>query len=251
MTLEEVFGELQDVFRPIAEWRDGNLDAVQPVEEIQPEPALRHQLRQSLIGRGNDPNIDAAGRGPAYAFDRHLLDGPQQFGLGGRRQIRDFVQKQRPFVRMLEFASPRSNTSRNPLLYPEQLRLQQRVDDGRTVDGHEWPVSSNAQVVNLASHQLLAGSGFAFNEYGEVGCGDAFDAFTHGTDAAAGSDDRRGAVRQGAHTSEQPASHGALDDKNERAEVASALEASVDPTRRIPRRPRKRRRWRRASDLQA
>ena len=44
MPLEKVLGELEDVVRPFAQRRDVDLDAMQPVVEIQPEPSARDQL---------------------------------------------------------------------------------------------------------------------------------------------------------------------------------------------------------------
>jgi hypothetical protein len=44
MPLQEVFGELEDVLRPLAQRRDVDLDAVEAVEQIEAEAAARDQL---------------------------------------------------------------------------------------------------------------------------------------------------------------------------------------------------------------
>ena len=46
--------------RPLAQRRNGDLDAVQAVEQVEPEPPTRHQVRERLVRGRDDPHVDHA-----------------------------------------------------------------------------------------------------------------------------------------------------------------------------------------------
>jgi hypothetical protein len=83
--------------------------------------------------------------------------------LRRRRQVGHFIEKERTLVRVLELAPASANAGRRPILNPEQLRLEQRFDNGRAVHRHEWCPPATTQLVNLARDELLAGPRFAFD----------------------------------------------------------------------------------------
>src|SRR5436190_170647 len=67
-----------------------------------------------------------------------LLEEPQDFRLRGRGHVADFVEEDGAAARLLELADPLPvGPGERPLLVPEQLALQQRLGDGRAVDGEE------------------------------------------------------------------------------------------------------------------
>ena len=104
-----------------------------------------------------------------YAFDRELLHHAQELGLGRRGEIGDLVEEDGPFVRQLELARAPPYPGGGPILNAEQLRLDQRVDDRRAVDGDERPSAAGALLVDLSGDELLARAALAFYQYREVG----------------------------------------------------------------------------------
>jgi hypothetical protein len=56
---------------------------------------------------------------------------------------------------------------------PEQLGLEQRFGNRRTVDRHKRSVSTRAEGVHCAREEFLAGAALAFDEHGGVACGSA------------------------------------------------------------------------------
>jgi hypothetical protein len=94
-------------------------------------------------------------------LDGEILDGAEQLGLGGQREVGHFVEKQRAAVGVLELAPAALDAGGRALLDAEQLRLEQGFHECRAIDGHERAVPSPAQVVDLAGHQLLPHSAFA------------------------------------------------------------------------------------------
>ena len=197
MALEKILRELDDVVAARAQRRHLHVDAVEPVVEVQPEPAVLDQPRQRPVGRDDDARVDPARAEAADPLDREILNRAQQLRLRGRRQIRHLVEEQRAVVRVLELAAPAAHAGGRPLLDPEQLRLEQRLDDGGAVDRDERPLPAPTELVDLPRDELLARSRFALDEYGEIGCRDALDALAHGADRLARADERRGAVGRG------------------------------------------------------
>ena len=116
----------------------------------------------------------------ADALDGEVLDGAQQLRLRRRREVRDLVEKQRAVVRRLELAPPAAHAGGGALLDPEQLRLDQGLDDRGAVDGDERAAPAATEFVDLPRDELLAGARFAFDQDGEVGGRDALDSLAHG-----------------------------------------------------------------------
>ena len=114
------------------------------------------QRGERPIRRDDDPRVDLAGAAPTHSLDREVLNRAQQLGLRRRRQVGHLVEEQRPSVRVLELPAPAADAGRRPVLDAEELRLEQRLDQRRAVDGDERPFAPPAQVVNLARDELLA-----------------------------------------------------------------------------------------------
>jgi hypothetical protein len=82
--------------------------------------------------------------------------------LRRKRQIADFVKKQGAALGVLEFPLPAANTGRGAIFDAEELGLQERFDQGRTVNRNERPTSSGADIVNLSGDELLSRAAFPF-----------------------------------------------------------------------------------------
>jgi hypothetical protein len=53
--------EQRDVFRALPEWRDGDGEDIEPVEQIFPEPAILDLFLQVPVAGRDDPDIDLDG----------------------------------------------------------------------------------------------------------------------------------------------------------------------------------------------
>ena len=93
------------------------------------------------------------------------------------RQVRDFVEEQRAAVGLLELAAPAADAGRRPFLDPEQLRLEQRFDDRRAVEGERRAVAPVTERMHAARDQFLARAALALDQHDEVLAGGASDAF--------------------------------------------------------------------------
>jgi hypothetical protein len=65
-------------------------------------------------------------------------------------------------VGVLELSAPPADAGRRPFLDAEQLRFEQRFDDGGAVDGDERSFAPPAALVNLTRDELLARAGLPF-----------------------------------------------------------------------------------------
>jgi hypothetical protein len=95
-----------------------------------------------------------------------LLQNAQQARLHGRRNVADFVQKDRPALgqgKAAGFVPPRVRERAG--FVAEQFRFQQRVGQGAAVDGHEGLILAPRQRVDGAGEQLLAGAAGALDQH--------------------------------------------------------------------------------------
>jgi hypothetical protein len=101
------------------------------------------------------------------------LQDSQQLHLRLLGEITDLVQEQGPSLGQGEAAGlVLLGVGECPLLVTEQLGLDQSVGDGGAVDRDERPIPARTQVVDRSGDQLLAGSGFAFDQDRALAVGD-------------------------------------------------------------------------------
>src|SRR5262249_61080414 len=78
---QEVRGEQGNVVAPLAQRGQADLDRIEPVQQIFPEPARLYFALDVRIGRGDHAHIGAArGRGP-HALELSRLEHAQELGL--------------------------------------------------------------------------------------------------------------------------------------------------------------------------
>ena len=104
----------------------------------------RHNLLgQQFIGGREDPDVDLDRLGRPDSGHHALLKRPEDFRLGRKRHIPNFVEKQRPTVRQFEFAGPIGHRPRKASFHvPEELTLNQFGRDRRAVHFDKRPVSA-------------------------------------------------------------------------------------------------------------
>ena len=90
-----MFGQGQDVGRPLSQRRHGHLDHVEAIEQVLAEPSGGDFRLQIAVRGGKDANIAGPGLRVAHALVAALLQQSQQLGLQGQRQIADFIEEER------------------------------------------------------------------------------------------------------------------------------------------------------------
>src|SRR5262249_23615773 len=101
---------------------------------------LDGRLQVAICGRDH-ADIGANGLGSTDALELALLQHAQQSNLRLRRQLANLIQEERAAFRKLETTeAPLQRSREGALLVTEQLRADQRLGDGRTIDADESPL---------------------------------------------------------------------------------------------------------------
>ena len=162
--VEEEADEFGDVFLPLPQRGERDLDHLESIVEILAELAAFDHLLEALMRRGEDPHIDGDSAPAAELLDLTFLQHAKQLRLQHERNVAHFVEEDRATARQLEFSRPGLDAGGHAALDAEELRLQQRLRQRGAVDGHEWLVFPRRIAVDEPRHHLLAGSRFAPNE---------------------------------------------------------------------------------------
>lgn len=157
---------------PFALTQGRNLDGQdgQAVIEVQPEISLSDFLRQVLIRRRNDPDVDRDAMLTAYRADILFLEDPQQAVLQDIRHISDFVEEQRPAIGRFKkayFTIPVSSR-KGPAYIAEEFTFQQTFRNGPAVDRHKRAVPAMTQIVYGLSQHFFARPGFSHEENSRI-----------------------------------------------------------------------------------
>ncbi|CAG9202602.1 hypothetical protein PSP6_210220 [Paraburkholderia tropica] len=171
----EMLGEQHDVLRSFAQRRQAHTRQIDPVEQIHAEIAGDHGTLQIDIGRGHNPHVDAPRARRAHARHLALLQYAQQFRLEWRREIADFVEKDRAFVCVLEITGAAALRARERArLVTEEFRFGQLRIDGAAIHRDERPLAA-ADMMDVTRDQFLAGAGLAEYQRGRRAGSDLLD----------------------------------------------------------------------------
>jgi hypothetical protein len=192
--LEEMFKQQRDIVAAGAQRRDTEVNDVDPIEQILAEEALSHHLGEIAIGGRDDPHIhalvDAIGADLLY-FAR--FEETQEQALHPRRHLADLVEQNGSLVGCFELAGPVAvGAGEASLQIAEQLRLEERFRQARTIHRDERAITAGALLMDRARHELLARAAFARDQYFRVGVGNPRDFFLEFAECSTLPDEGRG-----------------------------------------------------------
>src|SRR5579859_3921671 len=99
-----------------------------PEIEVLAEGAFANHLFEISVSGADDADIYFARKIRSQPLDFALLQNPQQFGLKRKRQVANFVDKNRPCVRFFETATAAlAGTGKGTPLVAKKLVIDQRV----------------------------------------------------------------------------------------------------------------------------
>ena len=109
---KEILNQERNVFRPLAQRRNANLNRIQPIKKIFPE-APGQNFSAEIAIRGRDQvHVDLFHFRRPDLLNLAVLDHAQQLGLHRHRSLADLIEKDRASVRVLEKAWPGVGRSR-------------------------------------------------------------------------------------------------------------------------------------------
>src|SRR5262245_10128656 len=131
---QEQFRQRENVFAPVTQWRETDLRAAQPIEEIGAKAAAIDLSREIAVRRRDDsagerPRLRASDTPHAVLFEE-----PQQLRLHGGRQLADLVEKYSPVgCRLEETRAVGNGAGEGPARMPEELALHDTLRKLRAV----------------------------------------------------------------------------------------------------------------------
>src|SRR5690606_3451900 len=163
----EIVGEnIHVAFAYSERWQRDDLEA-QSIEQVRTKAPLVGQLRQVLVGRRDDPNIDTHRPRRADAIDLAIFHRAEKPLLRRHRQRSDFIEEQRPAIGFLEPPGTlASGTSKGAGLVPEQLGFDQRFGKRGAVHRHQGLLPSIRQAVQAFGDQFLTRPPLPDHQYG-------------------------------------------------------------------------------------
>src|SRR5581483_6198547 len=180
---------------------------VQSVVKILPEKPGLDQVDEATVRRRDQAEVDADRPAGADRVDLAVLQRPEELDLDVRRQLADFVEKQRSAMRFAELADMLfRGAGKGALLVTKKNALDEIVGDGAAIDGDEGPRAPVAGALDSARDQLLADAGFAFDENRDLRGGGALAEADDPLHGSAFGDD----VAEGERTARHPLHPGEL-----------------------------------------
>ena len=151
----------------LAQRRQLQLDASQPVIQVFTKSAFAYQRGQIAVTGADQLKIDRMGfLGPQR---RHaaLVQHAQQAGLQLDRHVGNFVQEQRSTIGLQDLAPAARalRAGKGARAIAEKLGFDQRLGQARTVDRDELACGVRAGVVHRPGKNLLARTGFAAQQH--------------------------------------------------------------------------------------
>lgn len=168
---DEVGDEQGDVFGALAERRDGQMNDVQALIEIETELAHGNFFLQRDVGGGDDADVDGLFTVGADGEDAFFLDDAEELGLEVQGQFGDLVEEDGALVGAAEVAGAAfGGAGEGPADVAEKFGFSERAGDGGTVDRDEGELGAfGIEVMDGFGDELFAGAGFAVDEDGGVG----------------------------------------------------------------------------------
>jgi hypothetical protein len=140
---------------------------VDPVVKVGPESAFMHHRPQVLVRRAHQSNVDAPRGLATHPPNVPTLQHAQEPRLKIMRQLRDFVQKECPSVRLLECPAVRVyGTRERAALVPKELALDELARKPTAVEWHERACLTPPPFVQRPGDVLFANPRLALNQDG-------------------------------------------------------------------------------------
>ena len=164
--LQKMASQQRDIFPPLPQRWYFNRHHIQAIVEILAKTPGIHLCGKIAMGRRNQPDINRDNLVATDTLNFALLNRTQQTHLHHRRDIANFIEKQRAAVRLNKAPFPAFiGSSKRPFFVTEQFRFQQGFVECRTVERYQRFFATCATGVNRPGDQLFTGAGIAVDQH--------------------------------------------------------------------------------------
>src|SRR5208337_3209504 len=154
----EMLGNERNVRDAFPQRGKGNLEDLEPVVEIFPEPALADKHLQVLVSGGYEAYVQWDGFYRTDPLDLFFLEDCEEFGLHRQRHIADLVKKDSSVIGEFEFAwfaSARS-AGKGPIDKSKKFRFEEILRNSRAIDLDKGGLTPHRAIVDGLSENFLA-----------------------------------------------------------------------------------------------
>ena len=155
----------RDVSGSFAKRRSENGQYLEAIKQIAPELFLLDPLSQFSVGGRDQANVVGDRPVSAKALDFALLERAQDLRLEIERQLADFIEKERTFMRQFQAADfARNGSGEGAFFVTKELAFQQTCRDGGAIQFDKCPVAARTETMDGSGQQFFASAGFALNQ---------------------------------------------------------------------------------------
>ena len=173
---DEVLNQKRNVVRPVAKRGKRNRNHVQPVEEIFAKLSFFDSSHRIAVRGRNHTDIELEFVIAAMPAHAPVTENAEQLRLQRLGHLGDLIDEESSAIGLLETPLPRGNGSGEcASLVAEELALNQRFGDCRSVDCHEGLGLALAQPVNAERGHFFTSAALAREHYRHVAPGNALD----------------------------------------------------------------------------
>jgi len=168
------------------------VDDIQPVIKIFPENTFGDPLLEIPVGGRQDADIRGDGGPAADALHLPVFDDPEDLSLGRQGHVAHLVEKDGPALGLFQFSDSFLHPGGDTLFNAEDLALEDRLRDGRAVQGDKGPAAPGAFIVDGSGNEFLTRSRFAGDEDIHRRVGDPINLLQKIQDGGTGAENLRG-----------------------------------------------------------
>src|SRR5579862_222616 len=146
---KKMFGEGDDILRPLPQWRHAELELAKTMEQVLTKTPRRNSGIEILIGCGHNADIYFDFAMAAQPVERMPIEHAQQLYLGLNLQFSDFIEKKRAFVGEFEQTGFGGiSAGESTFFVSEKFALYQIFRQGCAINIDGWPSTAERRLMD-------------------------------------------------------------------------------------------------------
>jgi hypothetical protein len=148
--------ECGDVLDSVPEWRYGNREHVEPIEQILTERSIRNRLFQIPVRGRDDADIHLDWLGAPESLDHSFLEDTEQLHLDIGRELANLVEEESGLVGGLEPTDlPHHRAGEGAAFMSKELAFDERARNRGAADPNHRALSLLAHLVNFLGEEFF------------------------------------------------------------------------------------------------
>jgi len=155
----------ENIPAPLSQWRHGDGNHVEPVEEVRSEIARVDSLFQVAIRGGHYPDVNFDVFSPSQSANLTFLNHIEEFGLDGSRHMTNLIKEKGPMLGLFDQSVlPFLRVGISPLLGAKQFHLDKIRGNRGAVYLNEWTRSARTSLMDSLCNEALSCASFTTDQ---------------------------------------------------------------------------------------